>query len=77
MELELKEKIVDTFNKELKGNYIKNLIEGSEIAYTLILDNINKGYSLEQVKAFCELQLSPKGKETMRKVAGAKIINNN
>lgn len=36
MELELKENIIDTFSKELKGNYIKNLIEGSEIAYTLI-----------------------------------------
>lgn len=75
--MKLKENIVNTFSKELKENYIKNLIEGSEIAYTLILDNINKGYSIEQVKAFCELQLSPKGKETMRKVAGAKIINNN
>ena len=50
MELELKEKIIDTFNKELKGNYIKNLIEGSEIAYTLILDNIKENLWQEKLE---------------------------
>lgn len=44
-------KYVDT---TLKENFIKNLVQGGEICAQNILDMINDGATVEEVKSFCE-----------------------
>lgn len=52
--------IPQLMNEELKKNYIKNLIQGSEIAYNMMLEYINEGHTLEEVKSFIEKILENK-----------------
>lgn len=54
---EMQQKVVDTFQSELKKNYIKALIQGQEIFAKTILDYINNGKSLDEIKSFCEIAL--------------------
>lgn len=49
--------IVKTFEQELKKNYIKALIQGREIFAQTILDYINDGKTIEDIKRFCETTL--------------------
>lgn len=49
--------IVKTFEQELKKNHIKALIQGREIFAQTILDYINDGKTIEDIKRFCETTL--------------------
>lgn len=60
-------KVVDD---ELHKNYIKNLVQGFELANRMILEYINNGNGLDEVKGFIEKNLSKEGLETMEKVSG-------
>lgn len=62
-------KVVDA---ELHKNYIKNLVQGFELANRMILEYINNGHGLDEVKSFIEKNLSKEGLETMEKVSGGK-----
>ena len=66
-ELEEISKVVES---DLKKNYIKNMIQGFEIANKMILDKINSGATLEEVKKMVELNL--KNKKVIEKVASEK-----
>lgn len=48
-----KNMIIETFKQELKKNHIKGLIEGGEIISKTILDYINNGKSIDEIKNFC------------------------
>ena len=52
-------KYVDT---TLKENFIKNLVQGGEICAQNILDMINDGATVEEVKSFCESLLKVENK---------------
>lgn len=49
--------IVKTFEDELKKNYIKNMIQGRDIFAQTILDYINSGKTIDEIKSFCESTL--------------------
>ena len=59
-------KVVDN---ELKKNYIKNMAQGGQIAQQMILDYINEGHGIEDIKSFIEKNLSQGGIEAMDKVS--------
>lgn len=64
------EMVVETFGKELKKNYIKNMVQGYEIAMKMITDFCDRGdRSVADIKAFCEHCLKPKNKAKLIKVA--------
>lgn len=58
--------IIKTFEDELKKNHIKALIQGSEINSQIIIDMINNGKELDEIKSFLITNLH--NKETMEKV---------
>lgn len=60
--MELVKRVMD---KDLKDNYVKNMAQGGYFAQQMILDYINMGKSLDEVKSFIEKNLSQSGKETM------------
>lgn len=66
-ELEEISKVVES---DLKKNYIKNMIQGFETANKMILDKINSGATIEEVKKMVELNL--KNKKVIEKVASGK-----
>ena len=66
-ELEDISKVVES---DLKKNYIKNMIQGFEIANKMILDKINNGATFEEVKKVVELNL--KNEKVIEKVANGK-----
>lgn len=59
--------IVNLFSKKIKEMHIKGMVQGSEINSQIILDMINDGKTLEDIKSFCESNL--KTKETTEKIA--------
>ena len=61
------EQIPKVMEQDLKKNFIKNLVQGFEISNQMILDKINNGATLEEVKNFVELNL--KNKDVVEKVA--------
>ena len=56
------------FEDKLKDGYILNMMQGFEIANQMLLDYINSGHTIEEVKSFIEKNLIKEGKETMIKV---------
>lgn len=46
--------IVHHVDKTLRDNFIKNLVQGGEIMAQEVLDMINEGKSVEDIKFFCE-----------------------
>lgn len=48
------EEIGKHVDKTLRDNFIKNLVQGGEICAKEILDMINDGGGVEDVKKFCE-----------------------
>ena len=52
----------------LKNGFVLNITQGFEIANQMLLDYINSGHTVEEVKSFIEKNLSPNGKESMSKV---------
>jgi urease gamma subunit len=64
------EQIPKVVESDLKKNFVKNLVQGFEISNQMILDKINNGATLEEVKNFVELNL--KNKDVVEKVANGK-----
>lgn len=64
------EEISKVAKSDLKKNYIKNMIQGFETANKMILDKINSGATIEEVKKMVELNL--KNKKIVEKVAMGK-----
>jgi radical SAM superfamily enzyme YgiQ (UPF0313 family) len=61
------EQIPKVMEQDLKKNFIKNIMIGFESCNQMILDKINSGASLEEIKNFVELNL--KNKDVVEKVA--------
>lgn len=59
--------IVKTFESELKKNHIKGMVQGGEIFAKTILDYINSGKTIDEIKSFCESTLH--NRDTMEKIA--------
>lgn len=51
---EVADRIGQYTDKTLKDNFIRNLVQGGEICAQNILDMINDGATVEEVKSFCE-----------------------
>ena len=65
---ELIASIPNVVNKELKDNFAKNMMQGFEVANQMMLDYINDGHNLDDIKCFIEKNLSKEGKDAMMKV---------
>lgn len=62
--------VTEAVGKELKKNYIKNMVQGYEIAMKMIVDFCDRGdRSVADIKAFCEGCLKPQSKTKLIKVA--------
>lgn len=62
--------VTEAVEKELKKNYIKNMVQGYEIVMKMIVDFCDKSdRSVEDIKAFCEGYLKPQNKAKFIKVA--------
>lgn len=62
--------VTEAVDKELKKNYIKNMVQGYEIAMKMIVDFCDRGdRSVTDIKAFCEGCLKPQNKAKFIKVA--------
>lgn len=61
------EQIPKVMEQDLKKNFIKNIMIGFKSCNQMILDKINNGATLEEVKNFVELNL--KNKDVVEKVA--------
>ena len=61
------EQIPKVVESDLKKNFIKNIMIGFESCNQMILDKINNGSTLEEVKSFVEMNL--KNKDVVEKVA--------
>ena len=66
--------VKDNVESTLKENFVKNMILGSDVAYRTIIEYINKGHSVEVVKAFCQMNIEHK--DAMEKVTTNKKENN-
>lgn len=64
---QLVEQIPKIVDADLKKNYIKNLVQGFEMSNQLILDKINNGANLEELKTFVEMNIT--NKDIVEKVA--------
>lgn len=54
----------------IKAGHIKNMMIGYQVANQMLLDYINDGRTIDEVKAFVEKNVSKDGIETMEKVIG-------
>ena len=63
---ELEQLIVKEFKREVESQHIKNIAIGFETANQLILDKINEGSDIEEIKSFCEKNI--KNKDIMNKI---------
>ncbi len=61
---EAQDLIVETFKNNIKNAHINGIVQGGEIIATIVLEDINNGKSLEEIKNFCALLLH--NKETMK-----------
>ena len=62
--------VTEAVEKELKKNYIKNMVQGYEIAMKMIVDFCDRGdRSVEDIKALCEGSLKPQNKAKFVKIA--------
>lgn len=62
--------VTEAVDKELKKNYIKNMVQGYEIAMKMIVNFCDRGdRSVKDIKAFCEGCLKPQNKAKFIKVA--------
>ena len=67
---QLLEQIPIVMEQELKSNYIKNMVMGFELGQQMILDYINNGHTIEEVKDFVTKNLV---KENSQKVVDISI----
>jgi hypothetical protein len=59
--------ITNKFSEEIKKNFIKNIMIGWESANRMIVDKIDSGATLEELREFCVKNIE--NKDTMEKVA--------
>lgn len=52
----------------LKNGFVLNMTQGFEVANQMMLDYINSGHNIDEVKSFIEKNLTKEGKEAMIKV---------
>ena len=64
------QEVADYVEKILKNNFIKNIMMGYETANKMILNYINDGHDINDVKAFLENNLKPTNKKKMEKIIG-------
>lgn len=64
------EQIPIIMEQELKSNYIKNMVMGFELGQQMILDYINNGHTIEEVREFVTKNLK---KENLEKVVDIAI----
>ena len=70
---QLEQSVVNKFQSEVKSQHIKNIMIGFETANQLILDKINEGSNIEEIKSFCEKNI--KNKDIMNKIIEQKKEN--
>ena len=58
----------------LKEGRLLNMTQGGQVAQQMILDYINSGHNLDEVKSFIEKNLSPSGIDAMDRVVKPKEI---
>lgn len=66
--------IADAFEKELRGSFIKNIIMGWETANQMILNYINDGHDIDEVKSFLENNLKPANKKNFEKIVNYGVV---
>ena len=54
----------------IKASHIKNMMIGYQVANQMLLDYINDGHTIDEVKLFVEKNVSKDGIDTMEKVIG-------
>ena len=60
--------------KILKDSFVKNMILGSDVAYRTILEYIEKGHTIKDVKEFCQMNINHK--DAMERATTNKKENN-
>lgn len=68
--------VAEYTEQKLHDGKILNMMQGFELANKMILDYINNGKNIDDVKNFIEKNLSPSGKEAMNKVVQSKTVVN-
>ena len=63
--------IADFVEQELKGNYIKTMVQGFEVAMTLMRDYCDE-HTPTEIKAFCEQNLERKNLAHLVKIINDK-----
>lgn len=69
---EAQELMIKTFEEEVRKHHVKGLIQGQEVFAQMVLDNINNGKTLDDIKHLCEVTLHKEIAETMEKVINNK-----
>ena len=62
----VKKDIVNYVERQLKKNFIKNMIMGSNLAYEMIYNKIVAGATLDDIKSFCVNMMG--NKENIEKI---------
>ena len=57
---EAMDKVISTYQKGLKDNYIKSLVQGFEVATQMYIDKLNSGCTMEELKEFMTKNLDRK-----------------
>lgn len=65
---QMEDKILRLHEKTNKEFHLKGLSQGYNISNEMILDYINKGHDLEEVKSFIEKNVSEEGKNVFDKM---------
>ena len=64
---EAMDKVISTYKKGLKDNYIKSLVQGFEVATQMYIDKLNRGCTMEELKEFMEKNLDRKNLKRLEK----------
>ena len=64
---EAMDKVISTYQKGLKDNYIKSLVQGFEVATQMYIDKLNSGCTMEELKEFMEKNLDRKNLKRLEK----------
>lgn len=62
----LKNQILSVYKKNLRDNYIKNMVQGFEVASMMYLEKIEKGCTIEELKEFITKNI--KSKDVLEKI---------
>ena len=59
--------VISTYQKGLKNNYIKSLVQGFEVATQMYIDKLNSGCTIEELKEFMTKNLDRKNLKRLEK----------